>query len=349
MTLFKKLSAAALMLVALASCHGSEGLEPTTPPQLPDGTLYIVCEGNYGAGNGSISLYNPDTKTVTNSAFEAVNGMKLGENPQVMKIHNGLGYIVVTGSQAVFVVNPTTMKEVGRITNLSSPRDILFASDNKAYITNLYSEQIDIIDLASRKVTGQVTTTVTEAAKEYAPSHYIYTDCYGYSNNILKIDPEIDAVVAALEVGVQANSVALDANGKLWVMTTGGYEGSPFGYERSGLYRVDPKAFAIEASYLFTLGDYPSELRINAAGNRLYWVNSSVWSMDVTATALPEQPVVRANGTYFYDVTVAPTSGEIYVADAIDFMQPGCVIRYSAEGTELDRFTVGVAPGSFCW
>lgn len=349
MMLFKKLSAAALMLAALASCQGGNEVEETTPAVVPDGTLYVVCEGNYGAGNGSISLYNPDTKTVVNAAFEAANGMKLGENPQVMKIHGGLGYIVVTGSQAVFVVNPTTLKEVGRITELTSPRDILFAGDNKAYVTNLYSNQIDIVDLTSRKVVGKVNTKVTLSAQLYAPDHYVYTNCYGYSNNILKIDPATDAVVATLEVGVQANSVVMDKNNKLWVMTTGGYQGSPFGYERSGIYRVDPNSFAIEQSYLFALGDYPSEIRINEAADRLYWVNGSVWAMDVTATALPGQPLIKSAGTYFYDVTVAPKSGEVYVADAIDFTQPGCVIRYTKEGSELDRFTVGVAPGSFCW
>ena len=42
-------------------------------------------------------------------------------------------------------------------------------------------------------------------------------------------------------------------------------------------------------------------------------------------------------------------NGDVYVADAIDYVQNCVVLRYSAEGELLDTFTVGIIPGAFCW
>ena len=51
----------------------------------------------------------------------------------------------------------------------------------------------------------------------------------------------------------------------------------------------------------------------------------------------------------YYGLTVDPSSGEVYVADAIDYQQQGKIYRYSASGEEIDEFYVGIIPGAFCW
>jgi len=42
-------------------------------------------------------------------------------------------------------------------------------------------------------------------------------------------------------------------------------------------------------------------------------------------------------------------NSEVYVADAIDYVQDGVILRYSPEGELLDEFYVGIIPGAFCW
>ncbi len=49
----------------------------------------------------------------------------------------------------------------------------------------------------------------------------------------------------------------------------------------------------------------------------------------------------------FYGLTVNPVNSEVYVADAIDYVQPGVILRYSPEGELLDEFKVGIIPGHF--
>jgi DNA-binding beta-propeller fold protein YncE len=178
---------------------------------------------------------------------------------------------------------------------------------------------------------------------------YLYVNCWSYQNRILKIDTRTDSIVAELTVGIQPTSLTLDCNGKLWTITDGGFAGSPYGYEAPALYCIDAESFTIEKHFSFKLGSDPSELLISSDGQTLYWINDDIWAMDVSADRIPLRPVIESRGTKYYGLTVSPTNGDIYVADAIDYQQQGIIYRYSATGELVDEFYVGIIPGAFCW
>ena len=71
--------------------------------------------------------------------------------------------------------------------------------------------------------------------------------------------------------------------------------------------------------------------------------------MDVNADHIPSKPFLPYNGTLYYGLTVCPHTGDVYVADAIDYVQQGMIYRYSKEGKKIDEFYVGIIPGAFCW
>ncbi len=316
--------------------------------------LFITNEGNFQYGNASLSYYDPTTGEVENEVFYRANAMKLGDVAQSMVVRDGVGWIVVNNSHVIFAIDVTTFKEVGRITNLTSPRYIHFLSDEKAYVTQIWDNRIFIVNPRTFEVTGTIEcpgmtmeTGSTEQMVQWGD--YVYVNCWSYQNRILKIDTRTDKVVAELQVGIQPTSLVLDRNGKMWTITDGGYEGSPYGYEAPSLYRIDAETFTIEKRFKFTLGDDPSEVQINGAGDKLYWLNDDVWEMDVTAERLPVKPFLKQRETIYYGLTIDPVEGDVYVADAIDYQQQGKVYRYSAEGELVDEFYVGVIPGAFCW
>ena len=178
---------------------------------------------------------------------------------------------------------------------------------------------------------------------------YIYVNCWSYQNRILKIDTESDKVVDELQVGIQPTSLVMDCYGKMWTITDGGYDGSPYGYEAPSLYRIDAETFTIEQEFRFAKGDAPSEVQLNGRGDKIYWLNDDVWAMDVTADRVPVKPFIPYSDTIYYGLTIDPRSGEVYVADAIDYVQAGKIYRYSEQGERLDEFYVGIIPGAFCW
>ena len=178
---------------------------------------------------------------------------------------------------------------------------------------------------------------------------YVYVNCWSYQNRILKIDTTTDKVVGELEVGIQPTSLKIDCNGKLWTVTDGGYEDSPYGYEAPTLYCIDAETFTIEREFHVQKGDAPSELMLNGAGDKIYWINNDIWAMDVNAAHLPTRPFLPYNDTIYYGLTIDPATGDVYIADAIDYQQQGKIYRYSATGELIDEFYTGIIPGAFGW
>jgi glutamine cyclotransferase len=316
--------------------------------------LFICNEGNFQYGNATLSYYNPETREVENEVFFRANAMKLGDVAQSMTMYNNRGWVVVNNSHIIFSIDLDTFKEVGRVTGLTSPRYIHFVSDQKAYVTQIWDNRIFIINPTRYEITGYIEVpnmTMEQGSTEQMvqKGKYLYVNCWSYQNRILKIDTDTDSIVSELEVGIQPTSLVLDRNGKLWTVTDGGYEGSPYGYEAPALYRIDPESMTIEQEFKFRRGDAPSEIQINGSLDTIYWINDDIWAMSVEAERVPVRPFLDSRGTIYYGLTVDPTNGDVYIADAIDYTQQGKIYRYSSDAELIDEFYVGIIPGAFCW
>lgn len=342
------------MLLLLPGCMRWDYDENLTDFDSNGNGLFILCEGNFQYGNATLSFYDPAGNIVENEIFYRANGMKLGDVAQSMTIYDNKGWIVVNNSHVVFAINTDTFKETGRIENLTSPRYIHFISDEKAYVTQIWDNRIFIVNPKTYSITGYITvpdmplsTGSTEQMVEIGK--YVYCNCWSYQNRIIKIDTETDSVVESIEIGIQPNSLVADKYNRLWTITDGGYENSPYGYEAPALYCIDTDSFTVDKIFEFKLGQTPNGLIINRDKDTIYWINDDVWMMDVNAVSLPSKPVIPSNGTKYYALSISPESEELYVADAIDYSQQGMIYRYSKEGELIDNFYVGVTPGFFCW
>lgn len=316
--------------------------------------LFILNEGNMDAGNASLSYYKTFDKKIENEVFKRANGFKIGDVAQSMVIRKNIGWITVNNSHVIFAIDITTFKEVGRITNLTSPRYIHFLSDEKAYVTQLWDNRIFIVNPKTYQITGHIncpnmTTGRGSTEQMVQLGRYVYTNCWSYQKRILKIDTHTDKVVAEVEVGIQPTSLVLDCNNKLWTITDGGFEGSIYGYEAPMLVRINPETMSVEQKFTFQKGEHPSELQINAQRDKIYWINNDIWQMGVNDKRAPLMPIIETKGTIYYGLSVSPTNEDIYVGDAIDYQQQGTIYRYTKEGQLVDRFMVGITPSAFCW
>ena len=327
--------------------------EETFSTDLSKRGLFIINEGNYMYGNASLSYYDPADKTVQNEVFARSNAFPIGDVAQSMTIFDGLCWVVVNNSGVIFALDPSTFREVRRITGFTSPRYIHFIDNHKAYVTQIWDPRIYIVDPAECRITGYIETGMdfetgsTEMMVQIGDN--VYVNCWSYQNRILKIDTETDTVTDELVVGIQPSVLTKDCNDCLWTVTDGGYEGSPYGHERATLARIDADSFVTDKTFYFNDGDAPRSLTIGSDGHTLYWINDGIYKMDIGSDELPTEPIIRPKGTIFYSLTVDPATGEIYVGDAIDYTQNGVVMRYAPNGTLLDTFSVGVNPGNFCW
>ncbi len=331
--------------------------------------VLVLCEGNYQAGNSTLSYYNPDTRTVENGIFQRANGARLGDTGQSIQLHGGVAYVAMENSGIVWAIDAETGKVRGQLVagqteHMINPRYVHFLSDEKAYVTDLYSPYITIFNPRTMTYLGNISTH-QEAVMGYNSTeemvqwgHRVFTNCWSYSNKILVIDTRRDEVEAEITLSSpQPKSMVMDARGKLWVITDGGYStgDDSYGDNIPHLYRIDAETLVVEQDQALDTDEANVQLATDPAGMVLYLINNDVYRMEVTASHVPVRPFIEAprgaNGRrhFLYAIGINPRNGDIYVADAVDYSQSGVVYRYSADGQLIDQFRVGITPNNFAF
>ena len=358
-----------LAWVLMAACSNSEPEKPTVDYDWRARGVIVLCEGNYQAGNSTLSFYNPETKEVFNGVFQRVNEAKMGDTGQSIQLYGGMAYVAMENSGIIWALDTETFQVRGKLTageteHMINPRYIHFLSSEKAYVTDLYAPYITIFNPRTMRYVGSIPTgqptaygyNSTEEMVQYG--NRVFTNCWSYSNKILVIDTTKDEVCDSIVLSSwQPKSMALDARGKLWVITDGGYEkdDDSFGDNIPHLYRIDAATLTIELDQTLDTDNANVQLATNPSGTILYIINNDVYRMEVTAAHVPVRPFIEAetgsNGRkhFLYGIGVNPRNGEIYVADAVDYSQSGVVYRYSESGTLLDKFRVGITPNGFAF
>ena len=358
----KKLNVFILLgMMLMASCMDDDALwQREVPGVVSSQGVFIINEGNFMYNNASLSYFDTESGNLLNDVFFNTNGLPLGDVATSMTIRDNLGYAVVNNSGRIYIFDINTFEFTGKITGLTSPRYIHFVSDNKAYVSDLYESNITIINPQTHEITGKINVHnpgspflqhTSEQMVQYG--RYLFVNSWSYDNKVLVIDTYTDEWIDTIEVAVQPQSMVLDKNNKLWVLSDGGFQGNPYGHEEPGLIRIDAATREIEQIFRFNPDDWPRSLAINGQGDTLWFINRHVFRHPVGSEAPPERVLESSYDSSFSAgyraIAIDPHSSEIYLADAIDHVQPGRVLRFSPSLTPLDTLKVGIIPGGFCF
>lgn len=299
--------------------------------------VFILNEGNFQFGNASMSFFNRGDGSVQNGLFEAINGIPMGDVAQSMTVIGNSVYVVMNNSGKIWKLNLSDLNVQEEITGFPSPRYMLPVSDSKAYVTNFQGDVISVINLNSNTITSSIPvdgwTEEMELVAEYA---YVLGM---RSNQIYRLDPQTDQLTDSIHLGVEPNCIELDENGKLWVLTTGGWDQQ----ELAKLFRIDPESFSIEEEMIFPAIEMnPGNLTFSPDYQSLYFTSGDgLYKMDVADGQIPSSPMIPGN---FYGMNIDPETGNIYVTDALDYNQRGYVYRFTESGNAIDTFQVDVIP-----
>ena len=317
--------------------------------------VFISCEGNFMYGNASLSFYDIENKVVYNNVFSGRNRAPLGDVAHSLASDGKHLYIVVNNSGKIVAVDLKTLEFKKSVTGLVSPRYIHFVNSSKAYISDLYARRITILNPSTFEKTGYINVSDGKTGSTKHPTetfanigNRIFVSCWASDNLILVINPETDTVIDSIRVPMQPRKMVVDINNKLWVQCDGNFTGAPGGTEMPALVRIDPETLTVEQIFRWgTITGYAGDLQINPEKDTLYIVKSDLYKMAVTSRRIPDTPLLSAANRLFYSMGVDPYNGDIYLADAMDYMQNAMVYRYSANGSAIDSFRVGINPGDF--
>jgi YVTN family beta-propeller protein len=328
----------------LTSCESFQDLPPANYSF--GGGVYIVNEGNFNRGNGSVSFYSYDSLKIFNDLFSTANNRPLGDVPNSMAVNSDKGYILVNNSGKIEIVNIKTLKSAGTISGLISPRNMAVINNSKGYVTSLYSDSLTIIDLSNNSISGYIDMGGTTEAIAIA-GNLAYVSNWVGGNTVRVISALNNKVIDTISVGSEPESMVIDRNMKLWVLCPGSWRRDTY----AELDVIDIHTRKVEKKYQFpSLQNSPSCLKIDALGQTLYYINKGVWKMDISSEALPVQPLIaETNNSYFYKIAINPVNSDILVTDAGDFMQPGYVSVYKNDGVLFSRNRAGIIPGSMAF
>jgi hypothetical protein len=328
-------------LIGLSSCVSDKpDVVPEAPVSANVGTgVFILNEGNYTWGNASVSYYRFADGEITVDAFEAANKRPLGDVCQSMEIYNGKGYVVVNNSGKVEVIDPKDFKSVAIINGLTSPRYFAAVSSSKAYVTDLQSSSISVVDLNSNSKIKDIPCTGATEELVIANNKAFVTN--SERNYVYVVNPINDLLEDSILVGEYPSSIRQDKNGKLW-------GGGKMGVLPT-LHRINPVTESVEQTFTFSGSKIPWKLDINGTKDTLYFLQNGVYQMPIVNTTLPANPLIAENNSIFYGLGIDPNSSIIYVSDAIDYVQKGKVFRYRSDGILIGSFNADISPGDFCF
>ncbi|HGY55659.1 MAG TPA: YncE family protein [Caldithrix abyssi] len=340
------ITALVLFLMTLGCVKDPTGTEDSEKTPKLTGA-FILNQGNFTAANASLSFYDPEADSLQNDIFKSINLRSLGDVAQSMTIIDSLGYIVVNNSHKIEVISLNTWKSKATI-NLpagSSPRYLVPAGDGTAFVTNLYTASVAVIDLQSNQIEQSI--TVGDNPEELAVVNgkaYVANSGFGWNNTVSVIDVATRKVVKTITVGDYPLSVRVDAENDVHVLCSGRWPAWNDTTDKGtdgALFVIDSGSDAVVDS--FVIKGHPTQLSLD--GNKTgYFLNGQHVVKYSTETNEVTDPAFISG--YFYGLEVDPLSKDIYLLDAKDYVQNGELFIYDAQGAQKINHTVGIIPGS---
>jgi hypothetical protein len=320
------------------------------PAKLTDSRgVYIVNEGNFNFGNAEVSGYNPTTKDVENNLFKSANGFSLGDVAQSMFINDTLGFVVVNNSQKIEVVSLPSFKKISTIfINGSSPRYLLPINDSIAYVTELYANKIHVINFSKGEVVTEISIPqYTEQLVKVGSEVFVQGKKIQTNTNargaVFKLNAISHTLVDTKYFNGDVTGLVKDNQNRIWVSV--GENTSTADLARLDCYNTDlvlQKTIPVS-----TTSQSINHLQTDGAGSMLYFTLGDIFNMNIDATVLPNTPLINKESKNIYALGVDPKTDEVYISDALDYVQSSRIYHYDKTGTLVHSFMAGYIAGQF--
>jgi YVTN family beta-propeller protein len=334
---------------------------PNTDPELPGlRGVFILNQGGNNQNNASLSFYSPETGDVSTvslpSASEPGKNEALGDLGQDMMIYGSKLYVVVSNSSYIRVLDVETKQTLAKIALFDSenkPRNprYLAAFGGKVYATCVTDGSVVRIDTVTLLTDGNVKVGAYPegiAASSFDSKLYVANSGWGTGHTVSVVDiATFHVEEASIETGQNPYIVRASADPFIYLS----YQGN-FADIAGGFQRIDLRDYSVT-----TLGSYPKA--------DFAWENGEIYYYDVTydpvdwstevscgkfddrATTYTQPSPLITDGTTLtapFGIGVEPTTGNVYIADAGDYSNPGTVLVFSPEGALIRTLSVGVSP-----
>ena len=362
-----------LLLLLLLSCRGPEIILPSEEEQRGDTMhtevqgFYLLNEGNMGSNKATLDYYDYTTATYKRNIFAEANPditQGLGDVGNDLRIYGNRLYAVINCSNLIEVMDATTAKHIGQI-NIPNCRYLAFA-DGYGYCTS-YAGPVQIgntqigyvakFDTATLRIVDTCHVGFQPDGLEVVGNRLYVANSGGYlapdyDSTLSVIDLASFKQVATIPVAPNLHRVQADHLGQLWVSSRGDYFDTP-----SRLFCL---SLSSTTNSLDTLNIPVSNFCI--LGDSLYYISTeysyetyedviSYGIVDIRTHQLLTTYLITDGTTLVkpYGIAVHPTTREIYITDAGNYVTPGMLYCFSPQGDFKWSVRTGDIPSAICF
>ena len=338
-------------LLILSSCDNGGD-----PVEIPKKTgVLIINEGNFMAGNGSLSFYDEEMKTMTNNVVKNANdGAVIGSLVQSVYLHDGIGYLLCNDANKIEFIDQENFKFLANpVDEVNVPRYMTVVG-NKGYITcwgpydanyALSESYIAVMDLGTRAI---VDTLESGSGPEgiIAVDNKLYV-ANSFETSVSIIDLEDNSTI---KINFDAAPVhfAPDVKGNIWVSLSAGWQ---YPADKAGIQAIS--IASQEKGTFVPIANVHGAISADSSGENLYVLTAesypqtgtTVLAYNTLTKSLAANPIISGNN--FYGLGYNLTTDKIYVADNLAFAGNGKIMVYDNEGILLDEQVSGIGPNGF--
>lgn len=351
--LFFSILCAATMLV------GCKEDPPEPPEPLATKAVFIGNEGLFPLGIGTISTYTPSASTVEHNIFQKANVSNAGAVLVSLTVDGDRLFIVSAADATIYVINTETGLIEAKFDDFDSPRYVTKVGEDRYYVSDWASLGVRILNMKTKKL-GRVLPTGFGPERMLLHEDRVYiTNKGGVDDGVFKNDSTItiydvttDTLVANIRVGRNPNSLQVDSQNRLWVLSAGQDNlDDPSLSIPADLRIFNMDSVRVEDSIIFVDNlRRPKELVINRDGDKLYYMDnfeSANIRAHFTIDTIDKE-IIFIPGV-FYGLGSDIIQDEIYVADKSNEPLAGRVTRFDKQATPIHVFESGIKPKSFAF
>lgn len=318
--------------------------------------MYLVNEGNLGSNKSSIDFLDYRQGVYIRNLYSERNPdvvKELGDVGNDIQVYGSRLYVVVNSSHKVEVLDALTCRRIGQI-DIPNCRYICFHA-GEAFVSS-YVGPVAVdpasplgavfrIDTATLRITGKVSVG-------YQPEELVVLDDYlyvansggyrkpNYDNTLSVVSLNGFKQIRRFPVGINLHRVRKDRYGHLWITSRGNYADIP-----SNLYVLSQSDKTQRMEVLDTLNIPCSGFVIK--GDSLYYY-STEWNQQTeknkvtygilnvrTRKKVSERLITDGSEKKIktpYGIAIHPTTGELFVTDATNYVSSGRLFCFTAEG-----------------
>ncbi len=373
-----------LILSALlfTGCREDEVVVPTEYEVLPvvkaddDNVvgMYLLNEGNMGSNKCTLDYLDYVQGYYVRNLYAERNPTvvkELGDVGNDIQVYGSKLYVVVNCSNKMEVLDAATGIRIGQV-DIPNCRYVRFYRGYayvSSYVGPVQLNNPDAVKGAVYKVDTLSLKTVAKCTVGYQPDElevlgeYLYVANSGgymapnYDRTVSVIELEGFKQVEQIPVGINLHRIKADSEGKLWVTSRGDYEKI-----HSNLFVLQKKRGRNEMEVTDTLGIPCSNFCIS--GDSLYYYstewNNYTQSNTITYGIVNVKTKKKVSDAFItdgtekditipYGIKVHPTTGDIYVTDAKNYVSSGVLHCYSKDGKHKWSVRTGDIPAHLCF